>query len=328
MRPLHALVLLAALLAAPPALAERLQVPGEVYARQSDTLVPPSIEGLWQFNITQLAADGAPVEKGEVVLGFDGSQLMQQLEQKNSKLAEKQRELEKLLLSLAERERSERLATAKARAELEKAQRKTEQPQALIPGIEYRKLVVARELAERTMALHEERERLAAEQRRQERRMLEAEVGQLRGDVDELQQSLARLNVVAPRDGLMMHRSRWDGEKYDVGTQAWRGQPIAEIPDVDTLAVRGELPERELTRVRVGMPVRVVVEGGAGVAVAGKVRAIGQAVRSKSRVQPVPILDLEIALEPAAAARLKPGQAVRVEMDVPEIRRTAAGGAR
>src|SRR5690606_4141631 len=160
-----------------------------------------------------------------------------------------------------------------------------------------------------------DRERLGAVQRREERRLLESEVQDLRADAAELQGWIASLNVVAPRSGLMMHKSSFSGEKYDVGSQVWRGQPVAEIPDTTTLAVRAQLPERELTRVAVGMPVRVVVEGGAGIAVRGKVASIGHAVRSKSRVQPVPILDLEIELDDPAAP-LKPSQAVRVELEV------------
>ncbi len=312
-------VALCLVLCAPAAAAEVLSIDGEVYARESAVLLPPTIERMWMLNITQLAPDGAPVRKGEVVLGFDGNSLMQDLTEKNSKLAEKQSELDKLLLDLAERERTERLATAEARANLDKAQRKTEQPQALIPGIEYRKLMIAREQAEQRMALAQRRERLAAEQRRQEQRLLQAEIAQLQGEVAQLQGSIASLNVTAPRDGLMMHKSSWGGEKYDVGSQVYRGQAVAEIPDTDTLAVRADLPERDLSRVRVGMPVRVVVEGGAGIAVGGTVRAVGQAVRSKSRVQPVPVLDLEIALGDAAA-RLKPGQSVRVEINVPDRR--------
>lgn len=303
---------------APAASAETLSIDGEVYARTTAALLPPNIDRLWMLNITQLAPDGAPVEKGEVVLAFDGNELLQRLTEKNSKLAEKQRELETLVLDLAERERSVALETAEARAELEKARRKTEQPQELIAGIEYRKLVIAREQAEKHMALAQRNEALSAEQRRQERRLLDAEIAQLKEEVAQTQASLAALQVKAPRDGLMLHQSSWDGEKFDVGSQVWRGQAVAEIPDTDTLAVRADLPERDLTRVRVGMPVRVV-EGGAGVAVRGSIVSIGRAVRSKSRVQPVPVLDLEIELD-NAAARLKPGQAVRVEIEVAEQR--------
>ena len=118
-------VFLCALLLAPaaPAAAETLRIDGEVYARETAALMPPPVDTMWQFNITQLAPDGAPVEKGQVVLAFDGNQLMQQLMAKNSQLAEKQRELERLLLDLAQRERAERLATAEAEAALEKAER-------------------------------------------------------------------------------------------------------------------------------------------------------------------------------------------------------------
>lgn len=298
-----------------PTGASALRIDGEVYAQRTSALMPPAVDTLWQFNITQLAPDGAPVEKGQAVLAFDGNQLMQQLTAKNSQLAEKERELERLVLDLAERERNERLVTAEAAANLDKAERKTSQPREAVAGIEYRKLVVARAQAERKLALARQREQLAAVQRREERRLLASEVTDLRGDIAELQGWIASLNVAAPRAGLMMHKSSWNGEKFDVGSQVWRGQAVAEIPDTSTLAVRGELPERDLQRVAVGAPVRVVVEGGAGIAVDGKVASIGRAVRSKSRVQPVPVLDVEVTLEDPAAS-LKPGQAVRLDIGV------------
>jgi multidrug resistance efflux pump len=78
--------------------------------------------------------------------------------------------------------------------------------------------------------------------------------------------------------------------------------------------VRAQLPERDLDRVAVGMPVRVTVEGVAGSARSGTVAVVGRAVRSKSQVQPIPVVDLEIELDPGAAA-LKPGQTVRVELE-------------
>ncbi|MCD9028015.1 HlyD family efflux transporter periplasmic adaptor subunit [Luteimonas sp. BDR2-5] len=326
-RAVRPAVLLAALLALalPPAGAQRaiLRIDGEVYARRTAALMPPSVDRLWQFNITQLAADGAPVAEGDVVVAFDSSEIARQLGQKQSELEAKRRELEKLDLDLAERERTAQLATAQARAELDKAQRKTEQPRELIAALEYGKLVEERRRAERRAVLAERRERLAAEQRRQERRLTVSELGQLQADVTRLQQSLAALNLPAPRAGVMMHRSNWNNEKFDVGSQVWRGQTVAEIPDTTTLAVRAELPERELQRVAVGAPARIVVEGGGGSVHLGKVGAIGRAVRSKSQVQPIPVLDLEIALDDPAA-RLRPGQSVRVELAVAGDTRGAA----
>src|SRR3546814_18342904 len=89
-----------------------------------------------------------------------------------------------------------------------------------------------------------------------------------------------------------------------------------------TLAVRAELPERAYLRVRAGMPVRVRVDGGGGVFPA-KVASIGRTVRSKSPVQPIPVMDVEIRLD-APQARLKPGQAVTGELTRPDRAATEA----
>lgn len=303
--------------------AATLRIDGEVYAQRSAQLIPPAVDRMWQFNITQLAPDGVAVKQGDMVIAFDSSDLMRQLAEKQSQLQEKRRELENLTLDVAERERSQRLLTAQAEAERDKAARKTQQPRELIAALEYDKLVEDRRRTERRAVLAQEAERAAAEQRRQELRLVTAEVRQAQADVTRLQASIAALNLLAPRDGVLMHKSSWNNEKFDVGSQVWRGQAVAEIPDASTLAVRAQLPERDLLRVKVGVRARIVIEGGGGSAYYGKVAGIGNTVRSKSQVQPVPVLDLEIRLDDVKA-KLRPGQAVRVELTVPDI----AGGAK
>ncbi|WP_313927259.1 HlyD family efflux transporter periplasmic adaptor subunit [Pseudoxanthomonas sp.] len=307
----------------PVAHAATLRVDGEVYAQRSAQLVPPAVDRMWQFNLTQLAPDGSTVKKGDIVVAFDTNDLVRQLAENQSLLQEKKRELENLTLDVAERERSQRLATAEAEAERDKAARKTQQPRELIAALEYDKLVEDRRRTERRALLAQQAERAATEQRRAELQLVNAELQQAQADVTRLQASIAALSLAAPRDGVIMHKSNWNGEKFDVGSQVWRGQTVAEIPDPATLAVRAQLPERDLQRVKEGVRARIVVEGGGGSAYHGKVAGVGRAVRSKSQVQPVPVLDLEIRLDDAKA-RLRPGQAVRVELTVPDI----AGGAK
>lgn len=303
----------AALLAAGTAQAEALKMDGEVIARSSAALVPPAIDELWQLNITRLHPDGAPVKKGDVVLVFDGGDTQKKLMEKQSALKEKQTQLDRLLMDLAERERNERIATEQQRAALDKARRKATQPADLLRRVDYRKLVIEREQAEAQMKLAERRETAAAEQRRQEKRLLESELAQLQAEVQQLMQALEQLNVMAPRDGVMLHKTDFQGEKFDAGSQVWRGQAVAEIPDLATLAVRAQLPERSLMKLAIGAKARVSVEGGAGRALVATVQEISPAVRSKSRVQPVQVVDVMLALE-GDTKGLKPGQPVRVEI--------------
>lgn len=313
-----ATVLCEAAAAEPVALA-KLEIDGEIIARQTAALMPPNVEGLWQLNITEIAADGSEVKQGQVVLIFDGAQTQQQLLEKQSALAEKRKQQEKLDLDLADRKRSERLALSEQRANRDKAQRKASQPETFLGRVDYQKLLAERRQAELLFALAQRRQGLAAEQRRQERRLLDSELAQLKREVEQLQTSLTALTVTAPRDGIMLHRSDWEGQKFEVGSQVWRGQAVAEIPDPSSLAVRAQVPEPDLTRVTVGDRAMVRIEA-SGLAVLGSVSEMGRAIRSKSSQQPQPVLDLMIEFD-ARPQGLKPGQPVRVEL--PGATRTA-----
>jgi multidrug resistance efflux pump len=293
---------------------EPLRLEGEIVAREKAALMPPAVEGLWQLSITQLSPDGATVKQGEPVLAFDGGQLQQMLLSKESALKEKQSQRDKLTLELAERERTERLATEDRRAQRDKAQRKATQPEDLLRRVDYQKLVIERRQAESQLQLAQRREVLAAEQRRQEQRLVAAELALLEDEVAELKRGLQALTVLAPRDGVMLHKSSWQGEKFDVGSQVWRGQAVAEIPDLASLEVLAQLPERELLQVRSGAAARISIEGG-GQQVDGRVLEIGRIVRSKSRNQPLPVVDLRIQLLTVPDG-LKPGQSVRVDLPV------------
>ena len=303
------------LLSALSASAETLALEGELYAKDSVVLMPPSIDGLYQLNISLLAADGTPVKAGQPVLGFDGSSLQNNLREKQSQLEEKQSQQHKLSLELAERERNEKVALEQARAELDKAQRKASQPAELLAGVDYQKLVIERELAAQAFDLAQRKHLLAAEQRKQEQRALSAELGQLAEEVERIQAGIAQLTQVAPRDGVLQHRSGWNGDKFEVGSQVWRGLAVAELPDPGSMAVRAQLAETDYLKLKAGQTVEVRVEG-SGLTLPARVESIGQAVTSKSRLQPVPVIEVIVAFDPAALAangkRLKPGQAVRV----------------
>ncbi|HEY9132635.1 MAG TPA: HlyD family efflux transporter periplasmic adaptor subunit [Dyella sp.] len=291
-----------------------LQADGEVFAQQVVPILPPSVEGLWQMTVTQMSPDGEAVKQGDMVVTFDAGNVMKDLTARQSSLAEKQRKQEQLKLDLADREREAQLATAQAGADKEKAERKANQPKEYIAGVEYKKLIIARDKAETRARLTSQREAIAARGRAAEQRMADAEVTQLREQTDRLQRSLGALTVKAPRDGIVLHDTSWNGQKIDTGSQIWLGQSVAEMPDMHTLAVRATLPERDMSRVRRGQRVTVVIAGGGDRSLGGSIAEIGDNVHSKSRVEAVPVVDLVIKLDPTDL-KLRPGQSVAVHID-------------
>jgi len=311
------IVLLLALTAVTSAEARTLRLEGAISAARSDQISPPAVENQMNYQITQLATDGARVRAGQVVVAFDATEVQRRLQESDSKLKEKRSERERLLLDLAERERTEALTIEEQRSELDKAQRKTTQPAELVRSVDYRKLVIDRERAQRRVALVEQRYAAGRVQRSAERALVEAELSHLEREVATLGAAVDQLQVKAPRDGVLILRNGWRGERFEVGSQIFVGQSVAEIPDPDSLLVRATAPERDLFRLAVGAAARVRIEGGAGRQIDARITRIGAAVRSKSRRQPVPVVDVELALE-GDTADLRPGQAVGVELDAVE----------
>lgn len=294
---------------------EPLKIDGEIYAQRSLAISPPSVPGLWQMTVTQMAGDGSTVKKGAMVVVFDSASVVKDLTEKQGKLTEKLRTQEQLRLDLADRARDAELATAKARADMDKAQRKATQPKEYMARVDYQKLVIARVKAEHILALTEQRQRVAAQERAAEQHMADAEVSELQDQVKALKSALASLTITAPRDGIVLHQSSFGGGKVDTGSQVWLGQSVAQMPDLSTLAVRAALPERDLTRVHAGQPVSVVIAGGGDRRIGGHIAEVGVTVHSKSRVETVPVVDLVVRLD-AGRFKLKPGQSVQVTIAV------------
>ncbi len=290
---------------------EPVQVDGEIYAQRSLAISPPAVDGMWQLTVTGMAGDGEMVKQGDMLVAFDAAEVIKNLTNKQGQLDEKLRKQEQLRLDLADRAREAELATAQAHADMDKAERKAAQPKEYIARVDYQKLVVAKIKAEHRLALTAQREQVAKLERAAEQRMADAEVSQLQDEVAKLKAARASLTVTAPRAGIVLHQDAWSGGKIDVGSQIWRGQSVAQMPDLSTLAVRAALPERDLGRVSVGQRVRVVVAGGSDRDLGGSVAEVGGNVHSKSRVEAVPVVDLVVRLDPGQL-KLKPGQSVQV----------------
>jgi len=74
-----------------------VEVTARLAAVETDILGPPPVPDVWDFKIAEMASEGKAVKKGDVVLGFDATDLRRQLEKKESELDTATKEVEKQL---------------------------------------------------------------------------------------------------------------------------------------------------------------------------------------------------------------------------------------
>jgi multidrug efflux pump subunit AcrA (membrane-fusion protein) len=91
-----------------------VDVTGTLRAVESDLLGPPPIPDVWDFKIAFMAPEGATVKKGDQVLGFDDTELVHALQDKENELASVKTRIEKKLADAQMARRDEELKSAEA----------------------------------------------------------------------------------------------------------------------------------------------------------------------------------------------------------------------
>lgn len=84
-------------------------------------------------------------------------------------------------------------------------------------------------------------------------------------DIDVTNERLAKMEVHAPLDGVIVYQSNYsqgwiNAKPFAAGDQVWAGSVIAEIPDLSTLAMKGKLEEIDRGRISTNQDVRIRVD--------------------------------------------------------------------
>lgn len=276
----------------------------------------PPASGNWQTTIAELAQEGQRVGEGDLLVRFDSSNLDDDVTRVSGHLAQRRGEL----LSLDERQRreieDERVALAEAESEARKADRKAEQPEDLIPGIEYRKLVEEKRIANLLMRRARDRQALSLRLREARRRELETGVRQLAVKLAAVEKELSSFTVRAPRPGLVVLGTDNSGNKVDVNATVHPGLVVVRLADDSRLAVQAEIHEQAAARLAVGQRVRIAIDSGGEADLAGRVSKVANTVRRRSRYSDSMVRDITAEIDSGQPPVLRLGMSVQIEVEL------------
>jgi HlyD family secretion protein len=282
-------------------------VAGTLSSVQAVRIGPPQISQIWDYKISFMAPEGAPVRPGEPVLGFDTSELERQLLDKRAERDSAQKELEKKQTDLEIDRRDRELELAEAEARLRKASLKVDVPPELVAS---RDLAKAREdlaLARREVAYLKNRLHLEAVEGATESDAMARKRDRAAVRVQEMEAAIGRMTVTAPRAGTVVYVATDEGEKKKVGDSCWRGQSVLEIPDLRRMEAEGEIDEADAGRVAVGQRVTFRLDAHPDDVFTGRVRSVGGSVQSRSDADALKVVKLEIDLDSTDPQRMRPG---------------------
>jgi HlyD family secretion protein len=280
---------------------------------------PPGFGNYWQFQIVSLVPEGSNVKNGDVLINFDAQKVNQDLQQSRNELEQATKELEKTRVQI-DLDQSD-LAAKLAEAENKYATLKLKQ--ASIPALE--------------ASIKIEDDRLALEEARQEvelikewidwhkksseatYKIIESKKARAEIKVAEIKKALENYQAKADRDGVAVYKLKWNGDRFQVGENVWSGQPVIEIPDLNTIIAEAFIPEVDIGKLKAGQRAEVAIDALPGRSYTGRVTSVGRLVHSKSWDVPNKILEAQIALDRLDTAIMRPAMSIKVKIETESL---------
>ncbi|GAB3102886.1 HlyD family secretion protein [Lysobacter terrae] len=315
-----------------PPFRSAIQSTENAYVRGQVTLISPQVSG---YVVRVPARDFQQVRKGQLLVQIDDRTYRQQLDQANAQLQAARASLSNWTQQL----RSAQASVAQVRASIASNDALHVRTAATLHRTDQLardKLLSAQDLdtayaanAQAVAGLNQSKAALDAAQQNVRtvavnQNALQAAVAGAEAAVELARINLEHTRILAPRDGQLGQVQVRDGAYVTNGTQL-----MALVPQ--SLWVIANFKETQMPRVRVGQPAKFSVDALGDIRLRGRVQDISPAAGSEFAVLPadnatgnfVKIaqrIPVRIAIDPGqeAAARLRPGMSVVVDVDTRE----------
>jgi multidrug resistance efflux pump len=261
----------------------KVHASGELRASHSMMLSAPSVGG-GALQLTRLVGTGKSVKKGDVVFEFDPSEQMYKMEQNRSELLQAEQEITKAKADAAVLAAVDKVTLLKDRYAVRRAELDVQKNE-LVSKIDGDKNELALSQAKRVLEEEEKDIETHKASGQASTYLAQEKYNKAKLGMDQAQQSLDKMRVTAPMDGLISIQKNMDAmgglimggvsmPSYHEGDQVQAGRAIAEVVDPDGLDLTAKIGEQDRSNVQVGQSVNVTFDALPGVAFHGSVKNI------------------------------------------------------
>ena len=291
-----------------------LSAPAELVSLDEVTIGPPNVRNMWQFKIEFLARENTLVKQGDDLVKFDGQKLRDDLIRRRSELDAAKKEAEQKVLEDEQLEQDLVLALAEAQKDMDISQRKVE-----ITDTSRSEVERAKERADYQIATarHQQAQQKLDEHRSRMKvneQVNQANVANKQVHVDNILESMEKLTIAAPKDGMVVYLPDWEDNKPAVGDTVWMGRSLLALPSLDNISVKVEFDESDSAKVKQGQPVKLILDAYPERPFSGRISALGQAYREKSQRNQKIVFDAWVELDELEDDMMRPGMKGTVQL--------------
>jgi HlyD family secretion protein len=273
----------------------------------------------WQFQIVNLVAEGKQVKAGDQLITFEAQRIRDDLQRFQNELDQANKELEKTRtqIDLERQELQSRLAAAENNYEKLKLKQERDLRVESLKMVEKDRL--AFEQARREVEALKERVEWHKKSSEATYQIIVSKKTRAENKVNEIKKGMENFQAKADRDGVVIYKTKWNGDKFRVGENVWMGQSIVEIPELNTIIAEAFVPEVDIGKVKPGQRAEVTIDAFPDKVYSGSIKSIGKLVRPKAWDIPNKILDIQIALDQLDVSIMRPAMSVKAKVHTSSI---------
>ncbi|WDE08625.1 HlyD family efflux transporter periplasmic adaptor subunit [Thalassomonas viridans] len=287
---------------------------GELESALVSLITPPSVSNMWQYKIKHLVEENTQVSQGQIVVSFDDQELSEHLIEKEADLERAKKVLKNQKLREAEVEEELTLQVAQMQMEYDKARRRAEIIDHSLSELDRKEAQIELAIAENELALTKEQWLYQQKSKALNIKQAQDKVSRLMSEVEELFNDIEKLKVKAPRDGMVVYKTNWKGEKPAVGETMQFGQRVMEIADLAQMQLIAQINEFDSGRVAVGQVVKVYLGSTQELIIYGRVQSLGKVFRDRSYQDKRRVFDVVVDFDQTDDGIMRPGMTARVEV--------------
>jgi len=294
---------------------------GELRASHSEMMTAPPIGG-GSLEITHLLHTGAVVKKGDLVMEFDPTEQRYKLEQNRSELEQAEEEITKAKADAAVTAAQDKVALLKARFDVRRAELDVQKNE-LVSTIDARKNDLALEQAKRVLAELEQDVKSRSASGKATIALAEEKRNKARLAMDQAEQSIRKMRVSAPMDGLVALEKNPNASggfffggmslpEYREGDKVDPGRTVGQVIDPREMELAAKVGEFDRNNLKEGQTVDIALDALPGSMFHGTVKALGgMNSRQFWEAETDAKFDITIALA-SKDSRMRPGLTAQV----------------
>jgi HlyD family secretion protein len=297
-----------------------VEVTGTLKSLESVQVGPPaSVADAWEFKITRMIPEGTRVKIGQEVIAFDPSTLEQKLKDYEAEVAQSTEELGKRQSERSLAVLADKLDLVDAEAKQRKAELKAEKPPDLTAQVTLKTAEIDRDLARREVEFRETRTTAKRQQEKADMAILTGRLTRARGRVAEIKAAIAAMAVKAMREGTVVYKQDFRGEKKKPGDGMWRFESVLEIASLERMAAVGQVDEVDASKIAVGQRVGLRLEAHPDKEYDGTVERVANLVQTESPESRVKIVTLDIKLNETDPLLMRPAMRFRGRIEIARV---------